>query len=364
MQRLGTLFLFSAAVAAASGTRLKELASWEGVRDNQLMGYGLIVGLNGTGDKRQTVFSTQTLTNILQRMGLTIDPTQITVRNMASVMVTATLPPFAQPGTRIDITAAAIGDSSNLQGGMLLLTPLKAADGKTYAVAQGSVLTGGFAAGRGANTQTVNHPTVGRIPDGAIVEQAPPTQTPGEKLKLQLHQADFTTAARVTEAVNQHFSPGGPPVARAESSALVDVDVPAAFKFRPVEFMAELEALTVEADHLEKIVINEKTGTIVLGKDVKISPVAIVHGNLGVEVRTTLEVSQPLPESAGKTAVTPQTAVNAKEEKAKSVVLEKGATVEQLVRALQAIGSTPRDIIAILQNMRTAGALDADIEVL
>jgi flagellar P-ring protein precursor FlgI len=363
MKRLGMLILLSVVMFGA-GTRLKELASWEGVRDNQLMGYGLIVGLNGTGDKRQTVFSTQTLTNILQRMGLTIDPTQITVRNMASVMVTATLPPFAQPGTRIDITAAAIGDSSNLQGGMLLLTPLKAADGKTYAVAQGSVLTGGFAAGRGANTQTVNHPTVGRIPDGAIVEQAPPTQAPGQKLKLQLHQADFTTAARVTESVNQHFAPNGPAVARAESSALVDVEVPAAYVSRPVEFMAELEGLTVEADHLEKIVINEKTGTIVLGKDVKISPVAIVHGNLGVEVRTTLEVSQPPPESAGKTTITPQTALNAKEEKAKSVVLEKGATVELLVRALQAIGSTPRDIIAILQNMRTAGALDADIEVL
>jgi flagellar P-ring protein precursor FlgI len=364
MKRFAMPILLSATIFGASGTRLKELASWEGVRDNQLMGYGLIVGLAGTGDKPTTVFSAQTLANLLQRMGVSINPTQITVRNTASVMVTATLPPFAQPGTRIDITAGAIGDSSNLQGGMLLLTPLKAADGKTYAVAQGNVLTGGFLARGGGATQTVNHPTVGRIPDGAIVEQAPPSQPPGQKLKLQLRQADFTTAARVAEAVNQHFAPDGPPLARAESSALVTVDLPPSYTSRPVEFMAETESLTVEADHLEKIVINEKTGTIVLGKDVKISPVAIVHGNLGVEVRTTLQVSQPEPLSAGATTVTPQTAVKAKEEKAKSVVLDKGATVEQLVRALQAIGSTPRDIIAILQNMRTAGALDAEIEVI
>lgn len=353
---LGCSILFGA-------TRIKEIASLEGVRDNQLMGYGLIVGLNGTGDKKQTVFSTQALSNILQRMGVTINPTTITVRNMASVMVTATLPPFAQPGTRIDITAAAIGDSSNLQGGMLLLTPLKAADGKTYAVAQGNVLTGGFVAGRGGNAQTVNHPTVGRIPDGAIVEQAPPSLPPGPKLKIQLHQADFTTAARVAEAVNKHFAPDGAPLAHAESSALVAVDLPAAYATRAVEFIAEMETLTIETDHPEKIVINEKTGTIVLGKDVKISPVSILHGTLGVEVRTTLEVSQPEPLTQGKTTVVPQTTVTTKEEKAKSVVLEKGATVEQLVRALQAIGSTPRDIIAILQNMRSAGALEADIEV-
>ena len=363
MKILYTLLLVSSALFG--GTRLKELASLEGVRDNQLMGYGLVVGLSGTGDKVQTVFSTQTLTNILLRMGVSINPTAILVKNMASVMVTATLPPFAQPGTRIDITAAAIGDSSNLQGGMLLLTPLKAANGQTYAVAQGNLLTGGFIAGRGGNTQIVNHPTVGLIPEGAIVEQAPPSLTPGPKLKLQLRRADFTTAARVAEAVNKHFAPDGPPLARAENSAVVAVVIPAAYTSRPVEFVAEMESLTVEADHLEKIVINEKTGTIVLGKDVKLSPVAILHGVLSVEVRTVVEVSQPEPlAQQGTTAIVPQTTVNTKEEKAKSVVLEKDATVEQLVRALQAIGSTPRDIIAILENMRTAGALDAEIEVI
>jgi len=361
MKRVCVLAVLFSSLLPAAGTRLKELASLEGVRDNQLMGYGLIVGLNSTGDKRQTVFSAQALSNILQRMGVSVNPTAITVRNMAAVMVTATLPAFAQPGTRIDITAAAIGDASNLQGGMLLLTPLKGPDGETYAAAQGNVLTGGFVSGRGGNSQTVNHPTVGRVPGGAIVEKAPPSVPPSSKLKLQLRQADFTTAARVAETLNKHFAAA---VAHAESSAVVVVDVPAAYSTRPVEFVAEMESLTVESDRLEKIIINEKTGTIVLGKDVRISPVAILHGTLSVEVRTTLDVSQPEPLTpAAKTVVTPQVTVDAKEEKAKNIILEKGATVEQLVRALQAIGSTPRDIIAILQSMSSAGALNAEIEV-
>jgi flagellar P-ring protein precursor FlgI len=363
MKILCSALLLLATVCPAA-TRLKDVVSLEGVRDNQLMGYGIVVGLNGTGDKRQTVFSAQALTNILTRMGVTVAPSAILVRNMAAVMVTATLPPFAQPGTRIDITAAAIGDSSNLQGGLLLLTSLKGADGQSYAAAQGPVLTGGFVAGKGGNSQTVNHPTVGRIPEGAIVEKAPPSVAPSSILKLQLHQADFTTAARVAEALNRHFLTEGKPVAHAENSAVVVVNVPADYTARPVEFVAEMEALTIEADRISKIVINERTGTIVLGKDVRIAPVAIMQGSLSVEVRTKLDVSQPDALSTGKTAVTPQVAVDTKEEKAKNVVLEKGASVEELVRALQAIGSTPRDIIAILQNMRAAGALDAEIEVI
>jgi flagellar P-ring protein FlgI len=210
----------------------------------------------------------------------------------------------------------------------------------------------------------VNHPTVGRIPSGAIVEQAPPSIPPGASLKLQLHQGDFTTAAKVAGVLNEHFGTKEAPIAHAVSSAVVAVELPEEWASRPVEFVAEMENLTVEADRPEKIIINEKTGTIVLGKDVKISPVAIVHGALSVEVRTTIEVSQPQPLSSGQTMPIPQTAVNAKEEKAKNIVLEKGATVEQLVRALQAIGSTPRDIIAVLENMRSAGALEAEIEVI
>jgi flagellar P-ring protein FlgI len=351
-------------VPAASATRLKEVVSLEGVRDNQLVGYGLVVGLNGTGDKRQTVFSIQALTNILQRMGITVAPTAILVRNMAAVMVTATLPPFAQPGTKIDVTAAAIGDATNLQGGLLLLSPLKGPDGQVYAVAQGSVLTGGFIAGRGSNSTTVNHPTVGRIPDGAIVEKGPPSVAPSAKLTLQLNQADFTTAARVADAINRRFAGESDPIAHAENAGAVIVNVPGIYSKRAVEFVAELENLTVESDRRQKVVINEKTGTIVLGKEVRISPVAILHGALSVEIRTRLDVSQPQPLAQGNTATTPQTTVTAKEEKAKNVVLEKGATIEDLVRALQAIGSAPRDIVAILQSMRTAGALDADIEVI
>lgn len=366
----GLILPLVAALSGETGTRLKEIASLEGVRDNQLIGYGLVVGLNRTGDKQQTVFTFQTLTNMLRRMGIVVDPATIQVRNMAAVMVTATLPPFAQPGTHIDVTAAAVGDATSLQGGLLVLTPLQAADGTTYAVAQGSLLIGGFAtAGRGGNSQTVNHPTAGRVPGGAIVEKAAPSVEPTSKFKLQLHEADFSTAARVADVLNKHFTtPDAPkdagPVAHAESSAVVLVNIPEAYASRTVEFVAELENLTVEPGRPERIVINEKTGTIVLGKEVRISPVAILHGTLTVEVRTTLEVSQPTALSQGQTAVVPQTKVDTKEEKAKNVVLEKGATVEELVRALLAIGSTPRDIISILEAMRSAGALDAEIETI
>ncbi|HEV1284591.1 MAG TPA: flagellar basal body P-ring protein FlgI [Bryobacteraceae bacterium] len=363
MKILLTLVL-TAVLASSEGARLKDFASIEGVRDNQLIGYGIVVGLAGTGDKQLTLFSTQTLSNLLQRMGVTVNPTVMQVHNMASVMVTATLPPFAQPGTRIDATAAAIGDATNLQGGILLLTPLKAANGETYAVAQGPVITGGFVAGRGANTDTKNHPTVGRTPDGAIVERTPPSIQPTSHLKLQLRQADFTTAARVVEAINKHFASPGMPVARAESSGLLVVDVPPSYSTRTVEFISEMESLTVDADRPAKIVINERTGTIVMGKDVKITPVAIMHGALSVEIRTRIEVSQPMPLSNGQTKVVEQTITESKEPKAKALVLQKGATVEELVRALQVIGSTPRDVVAILQAMRAAGALDAELEVI
>ena len=353
-----------AAVASGAGTRLKELAALEGVRDNQLMGYGVVVGLNGSGDKRQTVFSAQALTNILNRMGVTVNPAAIQIRNVAAVMITANLPPFAQPGTKIDITAAAIGDATNLQGGLLVMTPLKAADGQVYAVAQGPIVTGGFVAGRGGNTQTLNHPTVGRLPDGAIVERAPPSIAPTSHLRLQLREADFTTAARIVQALNQRFAPNAAALAKAENSAVVAVDIPPAYAARPIEFVAEMEALSIESDRRQRIVINERTGTIVMGKEVRISPVAIMHGALSVEVKTLLDVSQPAPFSQGKTTVTPDVNINARESRAQNIVLDKGATVEELVRALQAIGSTARDVIAILQNMRAAGALDAEIDVL
>jgi len=346
-------------------SRLKDLVSIEGARENQLMGYGLVVGLAGTGDSRQAAFPAQSVTNLLERMGVTIAPTAIRVLNTAAVIVTATLPAFAQPGLHIDATVAAMGDAHNLQGGILVLTSLRGADGQVYAVAQGPVVTGGFASGHGGASQSVNHPTVGRTPAGAIVERAAPSVAPRGSVRLQLQRSDFTTSARIVEAVNRRFAPPGePPAARAENAGLVSVTIPSEFAARTIEFVAELEDLPVDADRPARVVINERTGTIVLGREVRIRPVAILHGNLTIEVQTSFTVSQPGPLSQGTTEAVPQTTVNAKEERARNVVLPQGATIEELVRALAAIGSTPRDVIAILQNLRSAGALDAEIEVI
>jgi len=350
--------------AAAGATRVKELASIEGVRDNQLIGYGLVVGLAGTGDRRQTVFSAQSLTNLLQRMGVSVSPTAIQVSNTAAVMITATLPPFAQLGARLDVTAAAVGDAKNLQGGLLLLTPLKGADGQVYAAAQGSVVTGGFSAGGSGANQTLNHPTAGRVPGGGIIERGSPTPALGSKIRLQLRQNDFTTAARIAAVINKNFAVDGSTVATAENSGAVAVQAPISYASRQVEFISVMEALTVETDRLAKIVVNERTGTIAMGKEVKIAPVAILHGSLTVEIENNFLVSQPAALSSGETAVVPKAVVGVKEERARNISLKNGVSVDELVRALMAIGSTPRDIIAILQSLKAAGALEADLEII
>ncbi|HEY7302691.1 MAG TPA: flagellar basal body P-ring protein FlgI [Bryobacteraceae bacterium] len=369
--RTGKLFVglilgFALLCCDASATsRIKDLVSIEGVRDNQLVGYGLVVGLAGTGDRQQTVFSVQSLTNILQRMGVTVPPSAIIVRNTAAVLVTATLPAFAQPGGKLDVDVAAIGDSSNLQGGLLILTPLRAANGKVFAVAQGSVVTGGFVAGRGGNSQTVNHPTVGRIVDGAIIEEAPPSVAPTDSMNLQLRRPDFVTASRMAEIINKKFSPSSQTTAQAINSGLVSVHVPRSFEGKTVDFVAAVENIELDADRSAKIAINERTGTIVLGGDVHIAPASILQGNLSVEIQTSYAVSQPAPfKSGGQTVVVPEVNVTATQDKAKNVVLKEGATVDDLVRSLMAIGSTPRDIIAILQNLKAAGAIDAEIQIL
>jgi flagellar P-ring protein precursor FlgI len=340
------------------------LVSIEGVRDNQLIGYGLVVGLKGTGDRQQTLFSAQSLANLLQQMGVATNPAILRVANTAAVMVTATLPPFAQPGVHIDVTASAIGDAPNLQGGTLLLTSLKGVDGQVYAISQGPVVTGGFSTGRSGTGQTVNHPTVGRVPGGATIERPAPTVSPVGRVKLQLTQPDFMTAQRISAVINDKFADGKPPLAKAENSALVAVTIPPDYASRTVEFIADVEALQVQADRAARVVINERTGTIVMGKEVRVSPVAIMHGNLTVEIQTVNTVSQPPPFSQGQTVVVPQVGLTAKEEKSRSLVLKQGATVEELVRALGSIGSTPRDVIAILQSLRAAGALEADIDVI
>jgi flagellar P-ring protein precursor FlgI len=346
---------------AAAAVRLKELVSIEGVRDNQLLGYGLVVGLNGTGDRRQTLFSAQSLTNMLARLGMTVSPTAIQVKNTASVMVTATLPPYAQSGSRIDVTIAALGDAPSLQGGILLMTGLHAPDGQVYAVAQGAMVIGGFVAGSGAaNAQVLNHPTVGRIPNGAIVERNSPSVNVGNQVRLQLARADFATAARVADALNQKFGD----VAHADNAAVVSVSLPAKFQKNTTEFVAEMESLSIEPDRDASIVVNERTGTIIMGKDVRIAPVAIMQGNLTVEIQTSYAVSQPNALGQGTTQVVPQTNVNVKQEASRNVLLKDGATVEELVRALTAVGSSPRDIISILQNLKDAGALDAELKVI
>lgn len=354
------LFLSLSTSLPLPAARLKDLVSIEGVRANQLIGYGLVVGLAGTGDRRQTLFSAQSLTNMLERLGVSVPSTAIRVNNAAAVMVTATLPPFAQPGMHIDVTAAAIGDASNLQGGILLFTSLRGADGQVYAVAQGPVMTGGFSSGRGSSSQTLNHPTVGRAPGSGTVERVAPGVAPHGIVRLQVRYPDFTTSARIVDAVNRKFEAA----AHGDNAGLVSITIPANYSSRTTEFVAELEAIVVDADRPARVVVNERTGTVVLGKDVRVAPVAILHGNLSVEIQTAMIVSQPNPLASGATEVVPQTSVTTKEEKARNVVLKQGATVEELVRALAAIGSTPRDVIAILQNLRAAGALEAEVEII
>jgi flagellar P-ring protein precursor FlgI len=277
-------------------------------------------------------------------------------------MVTATLPPFATPGSRIDVVVSSIGDADTLQGGTLVLTPLKAADGEVYAVAQGAVSIGGFAAGRGGTGVQVNHPTVGRIPEGALVERPAPSVEPDPAgFHLQLRRPDFVTASRIAAVLNRSFPDA---VAQAVNSAIVAVRMPQAYELRPVDFIAQIDAVEVETDRRAKVVLNERTGTVVIGNNVKIAPVAVLHGNLTVQVVTDYQVSQPAPLSPGQTVVTPQVGVQVEEQKAREVKVKQGATVEELIAALIAIGSTPRDIIAIMQSIAASGALDADLEMI
>jgi len=352
------LLVIAAALPAA---RIKDLATIEGVRDNLLVGYGLVIGLKGTGDRQQTVFSTQTLANILEKMGVSVSPTALRVNNVAAVLATATLPPFAGPGSRFDVTINSIGDASSLQGGTLLLTPLKAANGAVYAAAQGPLSTGGFAAGGAGASIQVNHPTVGRIVGGALVERPAPTEPLGSSFRLNLRRPDFATAARLAETLNKKFQA---PIARAENAVAVRVEPPPEFQQKRVEFVAAVEQLDVASDRPARVVLNERTGTVVIGKEVRIAPVAVLHGNLTVQIVTAFEVSQPNPLAQGQTVVTPQTSIGVKEEKARNILLKEGVSVEELIKALIDIGSTPRDVIAILQGIAAAGALDAEVEVI
>ena len=350
--------------ASAGEARIKDVAMVEGVRDNPLVGYGIVVGLNGTGDRRQTIFTAQSLANILRRMGVTIpSPDRMRVDNIAAVFVTATLPPFARPGLRIDVTASSIGDAESLEGGFLLLTSLHGADGQVYAAAQGPITLGGFSAGGRGNKLQVNHPTVGRIPGGAIVErdtaidlrQLPP-------LSFLLRDPDFATARDMAAVINREF---GSDLAYAVDSRRVEIRPLDSNPESIPELLARIENLSVSIHSRAIVVVNERTGTVVMGKNVKLGAVSILHGNLAIEIATEFEVSQPAPFArTGETVVVPQTSVRAQETLARRIELGQDATVEDLVRGLQAIGATARDIVAILQAIKAAGALHAKLEII
>ncbi|MCW8859519.1 MAG: flagellar basal body P-ring protein FlgI [Deltaproteobacteria bacterium] len=349
-------------LSTAEASRIKELAQLEGVRSNQLIGYGLVVGLNGTGDSDSTQFTVQSLVSMMERLGVTVNPDLVEVDNVAAVVVTAELPPFARAGSTIDVAVSSIGDADNLAGGTLLMTPLKAADGKNYAVAQGALVVGSLAFGGKAAKVQKNHPTAGRIPDGALIEREVPfVFSDLSELNYRLKNSDFTTVSRMSEAVNQHF---GGTFSRCLDGGQMQVQIPPAYQNRVVDFVAELERLDVIPDTLARIVVNEKTGTIVMGEGVRISTVAVSHGNLSLVISEQSNVSQPNPLSEGQTVVTPETQVDVAEDEGNLIVLQQGVSIGDVASALNAIGATPRDLIAIFQAIKASGALYADLVVL
>jgi flagellar P-ring protein precursor FlgI len=347
--------------------RIKDVATIEGIRDNQLVGYGLVVGLRGTGDSSQTVFPAQTLISALERMGVTVPQTgsksanNMQVKNMAAVFVVATMPPFSRPGYKMDITVSSAGDARSLEGGVLLMTPLYGPDGQIYAQAQGSLVLGGFMATGGGNTKLSNHPTTARIPGGALVERAVPFDLKQMRtVDVVLNDADFHTAERMAAAIGRELGFGR---AHAVDSRRVEIAA------RPGEDVAELldrvEAIEVDVYPRARVVVNERTGTVVIGGTVRLQPVSILHGGLSVNVISINEVSQPNAfSSGGTTQVVQQTSVQAQDKPVNRIDLKEGATVEDLVQQLQRTGAGARDVISILQAMKEAGALEADLEVL
>jgi len=362
------LSLLVLSVAAASllaedaprNARIKDIASVEGVRDNQLVGYGLVVGLHGTGDSQQTGFSTQTLASMLLRMGVSVPATGIRVQNLAAVFVSATLPPFSRPGAAIDVTVSSAGDANSLEGGVLLMTPLYGADGKIYAQSQGPLVVGGYSVSVNGNTRQLNHPTTARIPLGALVERGVPMPLDNmDRITLLLSETDFKSAEAIAAGIDKELAK---PSAHVVDSGTVEVavkpgdDVPA--------LLARIEAIEVPFYPHAKVVVNERTGTVVIGGSVVLQPVSILHGGLAVNIVSQFEVSQPSPfSSTGSTEAVQQTKVAAQDKPVNRIELKQGATVDDLVRSLQTIGASARDVISILQAMKSAGALEAELEV-
>jgi flagellar P-ring protein precursor FlgI len=356
------LFLLITATAARA-VRIKDIASFDGARENQLIGYGLVVGLNGSGDSDQTKFSAQSLVNVLERMGVTINRADISVKNVAAVMVTAALPPFTKQGSSIDVLVSSMGDAKSIAGGTLLMTPLKGGDGQIYAVAQGGVLTNSFSYGGQASSAQKNHPTAGLVPSGALVERELPNVLADKSaLRLNLHQPDFTTATRIAAAINDKFQAR---VASCNDPGGVILQIPAAYQGRTVEFAAALERLDVQPDNAARVVLNERTGTIVMGENVHIDTVAVSHGNLTLYIKETPQVSQPSPLSnTGETKEVPRTSLKVDEGGGGLALVREGANIGDVVRALNALGVTPRDLIGIMQSIKAAGALQAELVVI
>ena len=339
--------------------RVKDISSIEGIRDNQLVGYGLVVGLQGTGDSQQTTFPTQTLASMLLRMGVSVPASAIRVQNLAAVFVSATLPPFSRPGTKLDITVSSAGDAKSLEGGLLLMTPLYGTDGKIYAQAQGALVVGGYSVSVNGNTKQFNHPTTARVPYGAMVERGIPLEIGGQgQFSLLLNDADFKSAEAMATAINAELGRKG---ARARDSRMVELEVGPGEDVP--ELLARVEAVEVSLYPRAKVVVNERTGTVVIGGKVILQPVSILHGGLAVRVTTELKVSQANGFSGGTTQVVPETKVEANDKPVSRIELKQGATVDDLVRSLQTIGASARDVISILQAMKSAGALEAEIEV-
>lgn len=356
-----SLTLYSSALDPSQRlARVKDIASIEGIRDNQLVGYGIVVGLQGTGDSQQTTFPIQTLASTLLRMGVSVPAGSIRVQNLAAVFVSATLPPFSRSGTKLDITVSSAGDARSLEGGLLLMTPLYGADGKIYAQAQGPLIVGGYAISVNGNVKQMNHPNTARVPYGAIVERAVPLDIEGKgQFSLLLNDADFRSAEAVADAINKKLN-------RAAAHPLDSRRV--VLNVSPGEevpaFLADVESIEVPIYPRAKVIVNERTGTVVIGGRVVLQPVSILHGGLAVNIVSEFQVSQPGPFSNGTTKVVQQTNVDALDKPVNRIELKQGATVDDLVRSLQEIGASARDVISILQAMKSAGALEAEIEVL
>jgi flagellar P-ring protein precursor FlgI len=339
---------------------IRDVTQIQGVRDNQLVGYGLVIGLSRTGDTQQTFFTVQTLANTLERMGVQIAPGVVVVKNVAAVFVTASLPPFSRPGMKVDITVSSVGDAKSLEGGVLLLTAMRATNGEIYAEAQGPLVIGGYSEGSSGNLRSVNHPTVGRIAEGATVERdAAVDLSRFQTVSFLLLNSDFTAARDIADVVNQEF---GKKIATAVDSRRIDINVADSGSPSVPILISRIQSLSIIVNSPAKVVVNERTGTIVMGGDVRLSPVSVIHGSLTIDVQATEVFSQSSPLSSGTTST--ETKITVSDAPAQSIRMQAGANVDELIRGLHAIGATSHDIIAILQAIKAAGGLQADLEVI